>query len=138
MQKIKYIIIFTLTLALGILYIQITDYQNITNTLLSENTNSNTQTKSLQNTIQFLEDQNTELNDKIISLQEELAIIQIKLNNTNFIIDTNTTQNFLEPQNSFTLPQKNLIESPVDMTPNITLDEENKITGFGLEYKQKF
>ena len=44
----------------------------------------------------------------------------------------------MQQQNTIDLPEKKPEELPIDMTPNITLDEENKITGFGLEYKQNF
>jgi len=138
MQKIKYIIMFTLTLAVGILYVQLSDYQNITNVLLAENSNSNSITKSLQNTISNLKTENSQLTAQVISLQEELAVQKITSGNTNYILDTNTTHNFMQQQNTIDLPEKKPEELPIDMTPNITLDEENKITGFGLEYKQNF
>lgn len=138
MQKIKYIIIFTLTLALGILYLQLTDYQNITNMLLQENTSSNTKTKDLENKILSLTEQNTQLQNRIISLEEALAIKQIELNNLNFNTDNNTTLDFSQHQKTFDLPTEKPEVLPVDVKPNITLDEENKITGFGIEYKQQF
>ncbi|MGB5866721.1 MAG: hypothetical protein WBG69_02500 [Arcobacteraceae bacterium] len=138
MQKIKYIIIFTLTLALGILYLQLTDYQNITNMLLQENTSSNTKTKNLENKILSLTEQNTQLQNRIISLEEALAIKQIELNNLNFNTDNNTTLDFSQHQKTFDLPTEKPEVLPVDVKPNITLDEENKITGFGIEYKQQF
>ncbi len=138
MQKIKYIIIFTLSLALGILYLQLTDYQNITNILLQENTTSNTKTKNLENKIISLEEQNTQLQNRIITLEEALAIKQIELNNLNFNTDTNTSVDLSQHQQSLDLPVEEPEELPVDVKPNITLDEENKITGFGIEYKQEF
>jgi len=138
MEKIKYIIIFTLTLGLGILYVQLLDYQKIASSLLQENANYTNKINNLQNEIELSTSNNIKLNNKIIFLEEALAIKKIQLNNLNFRaqnqFDTNNSENPI-PLN---LPPKELKKSPSDLKPNITLDNENQITGFGLEYQQTF
>jgi predicted nuclease with TOPRIM domain len=137
MQKIKYIIIFTLILALAIITLQLTDYQNITSDLLKENNTINQATRGLHDKITLLEEKNQELTDKIISLEEQLAIKKIELYNQNFSLDNNTTQYI---QQEIPLLENETVKSydGVELTPNMSLDNENQITGFGLDYKQKF
>ncbi|MGK0255763.1 MAG: hypothetical protein ACI81I_000369 [Arcobacteraceae bacterium] len=122
MQKMKYIIIAILLLALGIIYLQLLDYKNITSILLKENTT--------------LINKTYDLNDKIISLEESLSIKEIELNKLNFINNTTKINNL--PQYLNPLNQAIQETEKLKLTPNITIDEENKITGFGLEYKQEF
>jgi len=173
MKNIKYVVIFSLLLALGIVYYQLLNYQNITNKLLLQ---SNTQT----NTIKLLEDNvtqqsviitnlktnlnsfkdtlldeadQTELYKKIITLEEH--IVSLEENQLNNIIeDINSTiqteqlnysainlTNTIEPITTInnTENESNNTKSDIlNLTPSITLDDENKITGFGLEYKQEF
>jgi hypothetical protein len=137
MQKIKYIIIFTLILALAIIYTQLSNYQTITSSLLRDNTNNNINTKELQNKIILLETQNQLLTDEIISLEETILQIKIESSPFNFTKDGNTT--IILPNTIQSFEYKEIQESKdIDMKPNITIDDENKITGFELEYKQKF
>ena len=143
MTKIKYIIIFTLVLALGMVYIQLADYQKITSTLLENNNDSkNAKIKlknkitTLENKIITLETENQQLQDKIISIEETQALTQIQFIN----------QQFPENNNTLNLPmeikplhqEQNETSSDFNITPDITIDDENEITGFGLEYTQKF
>jgi hypothetical protein len=127
MQKIKYLVISILLLALLITYLQLLDYKNITSSLLQENTSLISKKNALNAKIVFL-------NDKIISLEESLSIQEIKLHKLNFTNDTNTTHMLPEylHQLNGTTKEKSIL------TPNIMLNEENKITGFELEYKQQF
>ena len=132
MQKIKYIIIFTLVLALGMVYIQLADYQEITTTLLENNNDSKTNTIELENKIITLETQNQQLQNTIISLEETLSLTQIKLMNQKFV-DNNNTLNSpmdIQPLNQ----EQNQTTSDFNLTPDITIDDENEVTGFGLEY----
>ena len=136
MQKVKYIIIFTLVLALGMVYIQLADYQNITSTLLEDNSDSKNNTIQLKNKINSLETQNQQLQNTIISLEEKLSLAQIQLMNQQFI-ENNNTINIpmdIQPLNK----EQNQTTPELDLTPDITIDDENEVTGFGLEYTQKF
>ena len=147
MQKIKYIIIFFLLLVLAMIYMRLMDYENITNTLLQENNKQHSKTKDLENKISILENktailQNEKilLENKIITLDETLLSTQMRLNNTNFTVENNETYPI-----PFNVKDMNISkdiyttqEQAIDLTPNITLDDENKVTGFGLQYKNKF
>jgi len=136
MQKIKYIIIFTLVLALAIITVQLTDYQKITSVLLKENNTINQTTEILNKQITLLQEKNQELQNKIISLEEKLTMRNLELNNQNFSLDTNITKELKQKiQVIENAKDKN---DDIELTPNISIDDENKITGFGLEYKQKF
>lgn len=138
MQKIKYIIIFTLTLGLGILYIQLLDYQKITTILLNENSHSNTLSKDLEKELSLLTQKNTQLENRIIFLEESLAIKQIQLNNLNFRTEHKPATNYTQDSSQLIIPQEKQQTLSPDVKPNITLDDENKVTGFGLEYQQNF
>jgi len=134
-KKIKYIIIFTLLLALGMIYKQLLDYQEITTTLLQNNTESVNHVKEFEEKVAILITENESLQNKIILLEESLSLLRIEHNNQNFSIDGNSTKTLplsIEPINNKEITHK------LDITPNITIDDENDITGFGLEYTQKF
>lgn len=136
MTKIKYIIIFTLVLALGMVYIQLADYQDITSTLLENNSDNKNTTIELKNKITTLETQNQELQNTIISLEEKLSLTQLQLMNQQFI-ENNNTINIpmdIQPLNI----EQNQTTPDVNLAPDITIDDENEVTGFGLEYTQKF
>ena len=136
MQKIKYIIIFTLVLALAIITVQLTDYQKITSVLLKENNTINQTTEILNKQITLLQEKNQELQNKIISLEEKLTMRNLELNNQNFSLDTNITKEL--KQKIQVIEHAKDKNDDLELTPNISIDDENKITGFGLEYKQKF
>ena len=162
MQKIKYIVIFTLLLALGILYVQLSDYDKITNALLNENSSSYKNIENLNNKIILLENKNTILNNRITSLennnsnlnntitqlQEEIIAIDENLSISNLpiqqytTIDTNTTiNNSLNINEEILLSSKKPIlkeEESIQIEPKIQLDDQNNITGFGIEYKEEF
>jgi len=137
MQKIKYIIIFTLLLALGMVYIQLIDYKNITGTLLKDNQSNKNTVQILENKISLLENTTQELKNTIISLEENLSLTQMKLDTQNYTQENNASIDFQDPSQSI----ENILNNTNDelnLQPNITLDNENQITGFGLEYKTKF
>jgi len=129
------------------IYMRLMDYENITNTLLQENNKQHAKTKDLENKISILENktailQNEKilLENKIITLDETLLSTQMRLNNTNFTVENNETYPI-----PFNVKDMNISkdiyttqEQAIDLTPNITLDDENKVTGFGLQYKNKF
>jgi len=136
------------------IYMRLMDYENITNTLLQENNKQHSKTKDLENKISILENkisilenktailQNEKilLENKIITLDETLLSTQMRLNNTNFTVENNETYPI-----PFNVKDMNISkdiyttqEQAIDLTPNITLDDENKVTGFGLQYKNKF
>lgn len=138
MQKINYIIFFILILILAMVSFQLTDYHNITSSLLKDNTQSKTHNNNLQDTIASLENENEQLKTKIILLEETLSRTQIELNNQTIL------QNYTSNINDYSLQPKPLTikevekADPMQVTPNITVDDENEITGFGIEYKQQF
>ncbi|MGB3750849.1 MAG: hypothetical protein WA945_04730 [Arcobacteraceae bacterium] len=138
MQKINYIIFFILILALAMVSFQLTDYHSITKSLLKDNSTSNTHNNNLQDTITLLKNETEQLKTKIILLEETLSRTQIELNNQTIL------QNYTSNINDYSLQPKPLTieevekSDPMQVTPNITLDDENEITGFGIEYKQQF
>jgi septal ring factor EnvC (AmiA/AmiB activator) len=101
MQKIKYIIILILALALVFLYIQLTDYDKISNSLLQQNSSSSKKIENLESQVSTLKAENQVLQDtiatqkqKIFLLEEELVLIKYDRGDTNTTnIDTNTTIN---------------------------------------------
>ncbi|MDC0932745.1 hypothetical protein OAR97_02750 [Arcobacteraceae bacterium] len=137
MEKIKYIIIIILLIIIGMLYKQLLDYQNISSSLLDNNTQSLGKHQKTKDTLELLQIENEELKDKIISLEESLALMKIKYNNQNFIQDNNRTKNLPMDINPL-INENNETSLKQNLTPNITLDNENEITGFGLQYNQKF
>ena len=149
MKYLKYIIIFTLLLLLGLLYLQLHNYQNITTTLLSKNHTLNQNKIDLQDKIVSLKEQIDKQNEKIntfqkniISLEENLSLLKLKVVDTNYTqpqSDLNLSNEILKSNkyNDFKKVEKNTTNSS-NIKPNITMDNENKITGFGLEYHQKF
>jgi len=98
MQKIKYIIILILALALVFLYIQLTDYDKISNSLLQQNSSSSKKIENLESQVSTLKAENQVLQDtiatqkqKIFLLEEELVLIKYDRGDTNTTnIDTNT------------------------------------------------
>ncbi len=93
MQKIKYIVIFILTLALIFVYIQLDDYNKISNSLLQHNSSSSEKINNLQEKISNLENENEELKnsififkEKIFLLEEELELSKCKNKDTNTTI----------------------------------------------------
>jgi len=119
------------------LYKQLLDYQNISSSLLDNNTQSLGKHQKTKDTLELLQIENEELKDKIISLEESLALIKIKYDNQNFIQDNNRTKNLPMDINPL-INENNETSLKQNLTPNITLDNENEITGFGLQYNQKF
>jgi len=117
-------------------YIQLSDYQKITSTLLENNSDNKNTTIQLQNKIISLETQNQELQNTIISLEETLSLTQIQLINQQFTENNNTLNIPMDTQ-PLNNEQNQTFTGP-NITPDITIDNENEITGFGLEYTQKF
>ena len=164
-------------MALGLLYIQLTDYDKITNSLLSENSSSyenieklnnkiillekikieqinkiislENNNTNLTNQIIILENNNSTLNNKITQLQDEIILIDENISIVNLPpqqyipIDINNTINNSFNLNEEILSSKDNItvekeEENILIEPKVTLDEQNKITSFGIEYKEKF
>ena len=137
MEKIKYIIIIILLLALGMVYKQLLDYQNISSSLLQNNTQGLDKHQIAQEKISALLLENEQLKDKIITLEESLSLLKIKHDSQNFMQDNNQTKSYNMDINPLKDEQTD-ISPKQNLTPNITLDNENEITGFGLQYNQKF
>ena len=142
MQKIKYIIIFTLLLALGLLYVQLSDYDKITNTLLNENSSSyknieklNNQIILLENTnlelnnqVKSLENNNTNLNNQIVELQEEIISIDESISisqlPTQEYSSTDITETTVDINQEISLINKNNSEwllNNLPVIPNATI-----------------
>ncbi len=120
MKNIQYIIIFTLLIALGLIFTKTINYENITDELLSENIKKT-------NKIKYLESQNSTLNQTIINLKNNLS--QEK-NNTKqleeqiILLESNLPYIDNDDTNN-TIHENNTIEEVEQ--PNL---EENDITGF--------
>ncbi len=162
MQKIKYLIIFALILALALVYTQLDNYKKLTNNLLTENNNNLTTNKQKSKQIRILnqkirqmtQDHNItikalnslnqqqnqtiiKLTEQIITLEENLSII--KINNTIKQIDYTIEPREINYNNIKTIEEENDDENKDTLiTPSLTFDEENKITGFGIQYGQTF
>ncbi len=99
MQKIKYIIILILALSLVFVYIQLSDYDKISNSLLQQNSSSSKKIEDLESQVSTLKAENQVLQDtiatqkqKIFLLEEELVLIKYDKSDSNTTItDTNTT-----------------------------------------------
>jgi len=143
MQKIKYLIIFTLILALGLLYLQIIDYKIITNQLISTNSTLESEQKTLSNELNKTKIENINLketiknqNQKIITLEENLTNQKIQIKEINFTIPQ-TTLDYKDIPNIENNVTK-IDNDKIDISPSIFLDEEQKVDGFHIELKQKF
>jgi len=127
MKNIQYIIIFTLTLTLGLVYSKIINYENITDELLSDNIIQINKIKSLKS-------KNSTLQQTIINLEITIKNLDNNLsqekNNTKILreqiillapisydIDSNDTNN-----------TQQLLEN--NITQQSDFIEENEITGF--------
>ena len=138
MQKIKYIIIFTLILILAMVTIQLLDYQKISTNLIDDNSLSAQKNRELTQKITLLEEKNIELQDKIISLEEDLLTNSLKLQEDSFAVDYNSSIKIDTQIPYFYKKEENKSSNDTQLTPDMTIDDENQITGFGLNYKQKF
>lgn len=109
MQKIKYIIILILALSLVFVYIQLSDYDKISNSLLQQNSSSSKKIEDLESQVSTLQAENQVLQDtiatqkqKIFLLEEELILIKYDKSDSNTTSDSNTsinnTNNTTEPQ----------------------------------------
>ncbi len=98
MQKIKYIIILVLVLLLGFVYLQLTDYDKISNSLLQQNSSSSKKIENLESQISTLQAENqllheniSNLKEKIFLLEEELVLIKFDKSDLNATVDNNIT-----------------------------------------------
>ena len=134
MKKIYYVIIFIFIIALGMLYIQLIDYQKITTSLLENNKQSIDKITELKNNTFNLESQNKVFQEQIISLEEDLISQKMKFENEYSPI-TNTDNLSLNLEEEIEKKKDSLDPS---LAPSVQLNEENEVTGFGLQYSQKF
>ncbi len=145
MQKLKYLIILALGILLTLVYVQLDDYDSISNSLLDDNIKANETIKELQGTIEKLKKQNEKL-------QEDIVFLYYKVDNLNLEIESIeheairreilAEQGAINEENEIGIEEnpieKNMQEStdidnentPTD-SPEITLENENTITGFG-------
>lgn len=134
MQKIKYLIILTLGILLTLVYLQLDDYDNISNSLLEDNIKANQTIQELQETIQTLKDQNEKLQEDIVFLYNKVDNLNLEIEyleheanqkEATLLNDTNSDDLNILEQND-TIEEDN----PSNEEP-ITLENENTITGFG-------
>ena len=136
MQKIKYLIIFTLLLALGLLYLQIIDYKIITKQLIAINNSLEINNQNITKENINLTKTINKLNQKIITLEENITNQKIKIEEINFKIPETT----LEYKSIPNLETNTTIinNDDLDINPSILFDEEKNLDGFHIELKQKF
>lgn len=118
MQKLKYLIILSLGILLTLVYVQLDDYDNISNSLLDDNIKANQTIKDLQETIGNLKKQNEKL-------QEDIVFLYNKIDNLNLEIESIENE---------AIREKILIEeeeNTLQTSEPLTLENENTITGFG-------
>ena len=157
-EKLKYLIIFILVLVSILFYIQIRDYNSVTSILIQDNKSNQKINKNLkfeldrakkivvsqQNEIDQLKQQINKMDSTIISLEENLSkltIYKTLCNNNSINYQTNQIFNnndLLLDQNSTIDQIDNQEQNGTKIIPTIQLSDENKITGFGLQYQQKF
>ncbi|MEA3554215.1 MAG: hypothetical protein U9R39_07445 [Campylobacterota bacterium] len=133
MKNITYIIIFTLSIALGLIYTKIINYENIADELLSENIEQTDE-------IKYLKSKNSTLNQTIINLENNLSN---ERNNTQTLeqqiillesklpyIDDDTNNTIYEEQfiNDF-IYENNTTKQTEEYIEHQDI-EENQITGF--------
>ena len=166
MNKIKYIIIFTLLLALGLIYKQLIDYKDIANKLLIEVNTLDNDTRLLKqqiteqsNKIIELEQTHQEQEEYIITIKNNMMIINMENNDTNSTNSTNdsngsyldindTNQTYIEEEIQYEDEQTDeLAPDSLDENDNIKIRDEmndpeynnssqNAITGYGLEHME--
>ena len=132
MKNIPYIIIFTLLLALGLLYTKTINYENITDELLSENITQINKIESLKLT-------NSTLNQTIINLETNIQNLEDNLSK-----EQNSTQQYtqsleeqillLESKLPYIDDDNNHINNTIEIEQfdNNLIEQidENEITGF--------
>ena len=132
MKNIPYIIIFTLLLALGLLYTKTINYENITDELLSENITQINKIESLKLT-------NSTLNQTIINLETNIQNLEDNLSK-----EQNSTQQYtqsleeqillLESKLPYIDDDNNDINNTIEIEQfdNNLIEQidENEITGF--------
>jgi len=123
MKYFKYIIILILLLICALLYMQLNDYDNISNSLLDDNIETKEQMKKLTNSIDDIKEHSLELQQKINVLYSIIDAKEIEIE----LLEDNCLQ--IEALNN----KKVLINTPLEnlsKDSKITLDNENEVTGF--------
>ena len=113
MKYFKYIIILILFLICALLYKQLDDYDNISNSLLSDNIETKEQMKKLTNSVDDIKEHSKELQEKINILYSIIDAKEIEIE----LLEDNCMEN--------TQPENNTTD-----TSTITLENENEVTGF--------
>lgn len=130
MQNIKYLIILILTLALGFVYLQLTDYDKISQTLLQKDSSSIKKIDSLEKQISTLNGENQLLQDtiakqkeKIFLLEEELILIKYDKSDTN---STNTELNTTTEDNNTMKENEDFQNKEKSIFDTIFTNEEDR------------
>jgi len=150
MQKIKYLIIFTLLLALALVYIEMLNYKEITNKLLKQNNlienkciTQNKKNAKLNRLLDKTNILNSELKNQIKILKQKNINLEENLTNmicnTKIIEDINYTIN-TKPNYKLPLMEQNSTSNfKIPITPSISIDKEKKeIDSLQIQYEQKF
>jgi hypothetical protein len=154
MNKTKYVVIFTLLLAFGLMFKQLIDYKDIANRLLIEINDLDNQTRLLKEQIEDqskrilqLEQYHIEKEEfsnspygEIINNEENNETNTTEDSNQTFYENNETNQTYQEintTQESYSQPQELNETTPTYPEENETQQEitsENAITGYGLEH----
>ncbi|MEA2049789.1 MAG: hypothetical protein U9O56_03585 [Campylobacterota bacterium] len=136
---------------MALIYLQLIDYKNITNDLISINTKQDKTNQKLDNELKIYQKENNyqankiekqaikieELTQKIISLEENLTRQKLQIQKSTFIIPTPTINYQEIPVNDINNTQF-LNNEELDISPKLFFDDQQNIDGFHIELKQKF
>jgi len=122
MKYFKYIIILILFLICALLYMQLNDYDNISNSLLHDNIETKEQMEKLSNSVNDIKEHSLELQEKINILYSIIDAKEIEIEMLeDSCIQTDQPLNTQNQTDEIT---------PETQEGQITLENENKVTGF--------
>ena len=122
MKYFKYIIILILFLICALLYMQLNDYDNISNSLLHDNIETKEQMEKLSNSVNDIKEHSLELQQKINILYSIIDAKEIEIEMLeDSCIQTDQPLNTQNQTDEIT---------PETHEGQITLKNENKVTGF--------
>ena len=125
MKYFKYIIILTLLLICVLLYTQLNDYENISNSLLTDNIQTKEQMKKLSNSLEDIKEHSLELQQKINSLYSIIDAKEIEIE----LLEDDCIKNEIVCNDEEAVSTDNTSENP-QKDSEITLVNENEVTGF--------
>lgn len=143
MEKFKYIIIFLLTVLLGLTYYQLNQYQKISNKLIAENNYLDKKNEELssqnlkkQETIEVLNRQIKDQEQEILSLQNHLSNL---LSSQPLQKDYNEMGENPFEEKAPGLKNNDDEQKPdLSLDPGVNLDENNEIESIEIKLKKSF